>query len=124
MKNTLLILLKFYLFWLFYFLVNRILFCVLFYSEISQISLLEVLKIFPHSMSLDLSSISYILIIVTFFLLLTFLNPNRFFRYISCFFIKWFNIILIIISSLVIGSEVALYTEWGAKLNFTALSLL
>ncbi|MEE2954416.1 MAG: LTA synthase family protein [Bacteroidota bacterium] len=31
---------------------------------------------------------------------------------------------LIIISSLVIGSEVALYTEWGSKLNFTALSHL
>ncbi len=90
-----------------------------FVNEISQSPFLEVLQIIPKSFALDISLISYLLVIIVFILWLnSFVGFTKFYKKItflfSCFFI--------LISALISGGEVSLYSEWKTKLNFTALS--
>ena len=110
---------RFVLFWLFLFLINRIFFVLFFIDEIKQYPLVETLRIFPNSIALDVSFIGYLLAI---FCMLMWCNSffknqefiNKTILVISSFFI--------FLSGLIAGGEVALYSEWQTKLNFTALS--
>ncbi len=112
---------RYLLFWLIYFLVNRLLFGLFFFDEVTKSSFLEVIKVLPKSIALDISFICYLLVFVFFFIWISsVIGFNRFCKKIAFVF----TIIFILISSLINGGEVALYTEWKTKLNFTAISHL
>lgn len=120
MRKLLYFILKLYLFWIIYFLINRIFFFLFFFSEISEINFLDLLNVIPNSLPLDFSFISYfvsIIIILSFLSLIGNIKLNKFLFQ----FLVWFNIIFLLLSGLIIGSEIALYSEWSTKLNFTAL---
>ena len=116
--------LKLFVFWLIYFLVNRIFFIINYFDDFSKCSYVEVITIFLKSFRLDASFIAYL---STLIILLLFVN--NFFRskkyniFFSCS-ILWLNSILIFMTALIFGGEIALYSEWGSKLNFKALSHL
>ena len=55
---------KFVLFWLIYFLVNRILFVLFFFPEVRLFDYTEIIKIFPNSIGLDISFICYMLSVI------------------------------------------------------------
>lgn len=89
--------------------------------EVGKSLLLEILKIIPFSFSLDLSFICYMLVIIIFLLWIdSFLKQNKIIDKI----VFAITVLFLLLSSLVSGSEVALYSEWQTKLNFTALSHL
>ena len=112
---------RYLLFWLIYFLVNRLFFGLFFFDEVIKSSFLEVIKVLPKSIALDISFICYLLVFVFFFIWLSsVIGFNKFYKKITLIF----TIIFILISSLINGGEVALYTEWQTKLNFTAISHL
>ena len=116
--------LKLFVIWMIYFFVGRLFFVVNYMKEFSEFSIFEILKILPASFSLDISFISYFSVI---FILILFFNSffiNKKFNFISGKIILIFNILLFIISALIIAAEISLYKEWGAKLNFRALSHL
>ena len=90
---------RFIVFWLSFFLVNRI--------------------IFPKSIPLDISFISYLLVpIIVLIWLNSFLKNNRFINKVIYGLVAFF----ILLTGIIAGGEVALYSEWQTKLNFTALS--
>jgi phosphoglycerol transferase MdoB-like AlkP superfamily enzyme len=89
-----------------------------FTKEISESSFLEISKIIPKSFAIDISFISYLLVVIAMLLWLNTFFRTRFFSKIAFVFTTFF----IFISSLINGGEVALYSEWKTKLNFTALS--
>ena len=90
-------------------------------KEVGKSSLLEILKIIPLSFSLDLSFICYMLVIIIFLLWIdSFLKQNAIVNKV----VFAITVIFLLLSSLVNGGEVALYSEWQTKLNFTALSHL
>ena len=111
----------FILFWLIYFLVNRILFVLFFIPEVSSSNFFEVIRIIPNSLALDISFLSYMLSIVVIILWIgLFIKPKRFIQNI----IYFFTVFMLFLSSIIAGGEVALYSEWNTKLNFKALSHL
>ncbi|MEC7645935.1 MAG: hypothetical protein VX689_00440, partial [Bacteroidota bacterium] len=79
------------------------------------------LKIFPNSFPLDISFIAYLSTIITIILFFNSLILSQKFNVFISKVIYWFNILFIVISSLVVGGEISLYSEWGTKINFNAL---
>lgn len=123
MINSFKLIVKTYLAWLIFFLINRLIFSFLFFERVynEQIPFSEILTIIPKSFRLDMSFISYMMGIS---ILVIFINSfftgaksNRLFRNIYYYFHQF----IFICSGLIIGSEASLYTEWSTKLNFTAL---
>ena len=113
---------RIYIFWLVYFFLFRIFSLIILRSEINNIPFEEIYLIFPSSLRLDISFISYISLL--FFLIIfvhSFISKGNNYRY-SEQLINFTNKTLIIITSLIFGGEACLYAEWGTKLNFTALS--
>jgi len=111
---------RFIVFWLFFFLTGRVIFILFFSREVSESSLFEILKIIPRSFSLDISFISYLLVIIVLLMWIFsfFKKENKVLSKIIFGITSFF----IIFSSLVNGGEIALYSEWQTKLNYTALS--
>ena len=120
--NSLKYFLKLFSFWLIFFFVNRLFFIVNFFDEFSQISANELLKILPKSFWLDISFISYLSVIITIILFINSFFANKRVNDFIKSIIFWINAFFIVFSALIIGGEIGLYSEWGAKLNFTALS--
>ena len=114
--------LRLFIFWLIYFFVNRLLFIANYFQEFYLVSIEEVLRIFPMSFRLDVSFIGYLFAIITIVLFLNSFFPSKRVNIFITGIIFWVNTILIIVSSVIIGGEIGIYSEWGAKLNFTALS--
>ena len=119
MKNIKFII-RYILFWLFFFLTGRVIFILFFSREVSESSFFEILKIIPRSFSLDISFISYLLVIIVLLMWVFsfFKKGNKVLSKIIFGITSFF----IIFSSLVNGGEIALYSEWQTKLNYTALS--
>ncbi len=110
---------RFIVFWLFFFFINRIVFASFFLDAVTQSSFLEIVKVLPYSLGLDISFISYLLVIITLLIWLgSFLSNKQFIAQLIYAVVSLF----LIISGLVNGGEVSLYSEWNTKLNFTALS--
>ena len=122
--NNLKYFLKLFIFWLIYFFVNRLFFIANYFEEFSQISTDELLKILPKSFGLDISFIAYLSVIITIILFFNSLFESKMFNVFISGIVFWVNTFFIVVSALIIGGEIALYAEWGTKLNFTALSHL
>ena len=116
--------LRLFVFWIFYFFVNRIFFILNYLDEFLVISLNELLQIIPKSFGLDLSFFGYLSVFIAIFLFINSLFISKRFNLFMSSIVFWFNAFFIVISGLIIGGEVALYAEWDAKLNFSALSHL
>jgi len=111
--------LRFVVFWLIFFLVNRIVFALFFMDEIRAASFTELFTIIPKSTPLDISFISYLLVpIVVLLWLNSFLKKQEFIPKVIYGLVGFF----IFLTGLIAGGEVALYSEWQTKLNFTALA--
>ena len=109
----------FVIFWLFFFLVNRIVFALFFMDEIRAASFTELFSIIPKSIPLDISFISYLLVpIVILVWVNSFLKNKQFIFKTIYLFVSFF----LLVSGLINGGEVSIYSEWQTKLNFTALS--
>jgi phosphoglycerol transferase MdoB-like AlkP superfamily enzyme len=110
---------RFIIFWCFFFLVNRIVFALFFMDEIRVASFKELATILPKSIPLDISFISYLLVpIVILVWVNSFLKNKQYIFKTIYLFVSFF----LLLSGLIAGGEVALYSEWQTKLNFTALS--
>ncbi len=110
---------RFIVFWLCFFLVNRIVFALFFLEEIGHASIVEILTILPKSIPLDISFISYLLVpIVLLLWISSFLKKQEFIPKVIYGLVAFF----ILLTGVIAGGEVALYSEWQTKLNFTALS--
>ena len=121
MINNIIFILRYVIFWISFFFISRVLFIVFFLDNIKNYSLKEILHIFPNSIALDISFICYLLVpIILLIWTYSFLSLSHTLNKI----IFYYTISWIIISGLVAGSEVALYSEWQTKLNFTAISHL
>ncbi|MDB5014537.1 MAG: sulfatase, partial [Daejeonella sp.] len=118
MLKSFVVLLRFFLFWMLFFLIDRIVFLLYFREKIKGTNLSEVANIIVYSMRLDASMAGYISILP----LLTFL---------ICWFfkqspvpakaLKYYVNTLIVLFSLISIFNFNIYREWGSKINFKAL---
>ena len=118
--NNLKFIIRYILFWLFFFLIGRVVFFLFFSREVFESSFFEIIKIIPKSFSLDISFISYLLVIIVLFMwFFSFFKKGK--KLLSKL-VFGITSMFLIFSALVNGGEVSLYSEWQTKLNYTALS--
>ena len=122
--NNLKYFLKLYVFWIIYFTINRLFFILYFFEYFRLIDSNEIFTIFLKSIALDVSFISYLTVFIILFMFI----GNLFIKDTLKSFIKrlifHFNTFFIVISAFIISGEMAIYSEWGTKLNFKAISHL
>ena len=120
MLKSILIFSRFFLFWLVFFFIERILFLSYFYERVSYLSLNEIMSTFWHALRLDSSMAAYISVIpALFYIFFLFFPTIKFPKSISKAYVLFF----ISLFSLLAISNLNLYREWGSKFNFRALDI-
>ncbi len=122
MKKQLFLLLKLFLFWISFFVLQRAIFIAFHFDSIREQGFYELLKTFRYGFNLDLSVSSYLM---GFPLLLFFIScfspiANTAFRKI----VSIYHLILLVLISLLTIIDFNLYEEWGSKLNSRAIEFL
>ncbi len=109
-------LLKYYLYWIVYFIVLKLVFLVYYHSK--SFELFDLWGgIFLHGLRLDLSVSGYLLLLpILVSLGLFFIRPQAVHQ-----FIKIYTYIIIVLFSLLAVSDLALYGEWGYRMDATPL---
>ena len=115
---------KLYLFWLFYFFINRVFFIFCYANDFSKFKASEYFLVLNYSFRLDISFISYLSSIIFIIISINSLILRRNINLLISRFIYIINIFFIILTSLIIGGEIAIYSEWQSKLNYKAVSHL
>ena len=119
MKSNLTFFLKYFIFWYIVFLIQRNLFILYFYHS-TPFSLKEWFLCNTHSIFIDLATISYVLIPILIFVIISFFNNK--YKFLKA--VKYFTIVIIVISNFILVSDIGLFAEWGIKINHKALSYL
>lgn len=119
MKNKLINILKYFVFWIFYFQVARLLFFIITNDHSSKFSIYVLIKSMQYGMWLDLSVAGY------FTLLFAILNiVEMFFSALANRIYLVSNYVLLIFSTLIVCTNAILYTYWATPLDYNALKYL
>lgn len=121
MFKSLIFFVRFFAFWLLFFLIDRLVFLFVFNEKLNHISFGEKIATFYHALRLDLSMAAYIAVIPLLIFIFWFLSGR------SSVSLRWVNIyhkILIVIFSLFAVINFNIYREWGSKLNARAFGFL
>ena len=111
---------RFFLFWIFFFFIDRLIFLVYFSDRLTQISFNEILSTFWYALRLDTSMIGYISAIpLIFYLILLFIPRIKFPEIIG----RTYLIFILLIFSLISAFNLNIYREWGSKINYRAVEL-
>lgn len=120
MKNIIISLLKYYIFWIFYFLLFKVFFLLFNFSQTKLLGWEDLVGIFFHGIRMDLSSAGYLTILPgILFALTSFIKPQIIRNIIS----GYTFLILIAITFLGILDTI-LYPSWGTRLNAQILPYL
>ena len=117
MLKSLFFLSRFYIFWLLFFFLDRLVFLLYFTEKLKGVSFLEILQTFVNGIRLDMSMAGYISAIP----LLVFLICRLFKIKISTKIPRWYTRIIIIFFSFISIVNFNIYREWGTKINYRAL---
>src|SRR5947207_1804372 len=120
MRDYLLTLLKLLLFWLFVFFINRAVFIIYFLPKFSGVAFSETLLSFIHGLPLDISGACYLMALPVVVLIIQQLVRYPFYKR----FHTIYTILVLVISSFVSVFDLAIYSDWGVKLNYRAIHYL
>lgn len=115
MRKRLLSLGVYILFWLSFFWFARLFFILTHHKESFQFGADLLTSTFFHGLKLDLSATGYVLILPLLVSLPAIWIKGHWFRY----FIRWYTILLLFISSAIIVGDSVLYTYWGFRMDYT-----
>jgi phosphoglycerol transferase MdoB-like AlkP superfamily enzyme len=111
---------RYFLFWLIFFSLERLIFLIYYSERISYLGNNELILTFWRALRLDVSMAGYISVIPTlFYIFLLFFPAIRFPRIIAKSYVFFF----VILFSIIAISNLNLYREWGSKINFRALDM-
>ena len=114
MFRSLIFFARYFIFWLLYFALDRFIFMFIFHLKLRGIPLNEKFAAFYHALRLDISMTAYIvtapLLAYTFWY---FTSRKKF----SVSWISTYNIVLIVLFSLISIINFNIYREWGSKVN-------
>lgn len=111
---------RFFLFWILFFFLERLIFLIYFSERISYLGINEIISTIWHALRLDFSMAAYISAIpAIFYVILLFLPSVKFPKIIAKSYVLFF----VVIFSIVAISNLNLYREWGSKINFRALDM-
>lgn len=115
------VLLRYFLFWMVFFFVDRLIFILYYSAKLSTSPFTEIAKSFIYGAWMDASMAGYLSGIPLLIFLAVWLVPGI---KISSNVIKWYNGILIILFTIFTGISFNIYREWGSKVNYRAIEFL
>ncbi|WEK17606.1 MAG: sulfatase-like hydrolase/transferase [Candidatus Pedobacter colombiensis] len=118
MLKSLLFFIRFFLFWLLFFFIDRLIFIFIYHQKLAAVSFKETAATFYYALPLDLSMTAYIAVIPLLSYIYWLLNGRKTVK------LKWlsvYNTILILICSILSVVNFNIYREWGSKVNAKAL---
>jgi phosphoglycerol transferase MdoB-like AlkP superfamily enzyme len=120
MKQRFIYLLKYYLFWIFYFILIKTLFLLFNFHQTLNLSCKELMGVFFYGFRLDLSMSSYLVFLAVFLsIALLFLKKEIFKKT-----LKIITLLCLIIASFIAIVDFELYQYWGFRLDTTPLTYL
>ncbi|MBC7567502.1 MAG: sulfatase-like hydrolase/transferase [Pedobacter sp.] len=120
MLNSLLFFLRFIVFWLLYFLLDRSIFLLINAKIISSVSFTEVASTFFHALLLDISMVGYMLIIPAIAYIISMISGRMNIE------LKWLSgyiNLLVVLFSIISVANFNIFREWGSKINSKALEV-
>ncbi|WP_423148253.1 LTA synthase family protein [Rubrolithibacter danxiaensis] len=118
MLKSLFILIRYFLFWLLFFFIDRLVFLLYFTEKLKNVRFGEISKTFLYGLRLDTSMAGYISILPLLMYIFLILVPRV---HISALVPKIYTRVLIILFSFISIVNFNIYREWGSKVNFRAL---
>ncbi|GAB1450898.1 alkaline phosphatase family protein [Draconibacterium sp.] len=120
MKNLIVAFLKYFLFWLIYFLVSKIVFLLYNFELTSSLSVIEIIGTFIHGLKMDLSMTSYLMLVPGILLSFSFLfNPK-----ILTGIFKIYTYLLLILITFINLLDLGLYPHWGTRVSVSAFDYI
>ncbi|MES3018054.1 MAG: sulfatase-like hydrolase/transferase [Bacteroidota bacterium] len=120
MLKSFLVFFRFYIFWILFFALDRLVFLIFFSDKLSSVSFGEKAATFWYALRLDSAMVAYISAIPLIFYI-TFLFLKR--SFLPQVAGKIYVLVLLIIFVFVGGFNWNLYREWGTKINYRALDM-
>jgi phosphoglycerol transferase MdoB-like AlkP superfamily enzyme len=108
------------LFWILFFFAARLFFICSHFQEASQFTAGAIAATFWHGLNLDISATGYILLIPLLLMIPGVYFNGNWYRT----FIKWYTILIIIVSSMIVVADTLLYKYWGFRMDYTPLMYL
>lgn len=111
---------RYFLFWIIFFFLERLIFLIYYSERISYLGISEIISTFWRALRLDFSMAAYISAIPAIvYIALLFLPSVKFPKIIA----KTYVVFFVIVFSTIGISNLNLYREWGSKINFRALDM-
>ena len=95
-------------------------FIIYFFNKFNDVPAVDTAASFLHGFALDVSAISYLMLLPVLLLLLQQFIAFSFFRQ----FVFIYCLLLLILTSFICVYDLAIYTDWGTKLSYRALQYL
>jgi phosphoglycerol transferase MdoB-like AlkP superfamily enzyme len=118
MLKVLIFFARFFIFWLLFFLLDRLIFVCIFLKDIPDPTFTETIAVALHGIRLDLAAAAYMITLPLIYFIIRFLSTQR---KIDVHWLKTLNIAYIILFSLIAVVNLNIYREWGSKINAKAL---
>lgn len=118
MFKSLIFFIRFYIFWLLFFFLDRLMFLLIYHKKLAMVPLSETMATFYHALSLDLSMTAYLAIIPLAGYTYWFLSGRK---VVELKWISTYNIVLIVLFSIISVINFNIYREWGSKVNAKAV---
>lgn len=121
MFKSLIFFVRFFVFWLIVFAIDRFLFLFIFHKKLREIPFTEKLSTFYHALRLDLSMAAYLAVIPLLIFVYCFVTKSTTVNF------KWlsiYNKILVILFGLLGVVNFNIYREWGSKVNARAFGFV
>jgi len=109
---------RFIIFWLLFFLLDRLIFLCSYLEDIPKKSFSESIAVFYHGLRLDIAMAGYLLVIPLLFILPFLFLPTR---KIDLKWLKVYNSFFVVLFSIISIINLNIYREWGTKFNAKAL---
>jgi phosphoglycerol transferase MdoB-like AlkP superfamily enzyme len=117
MLKALIFFVRFFLIWLLFFLLDRLIFVSLFYHA-SSAGFGEAVAVIYYGLRLDLATAAYLVVApLLYFLFVQFKNKSE----INLRWVRFYNAVLLIIFSIISVINLNIYREWGSKINAKAI---
>jgi len=118
MFKGLLFFIRYFLFWLLFFFIDRLIFLLINSKKIAAVPFSEKLATFYHALPLDLSMTAYIVVVPLLSYVYWLLSGRKIIE------LKWlsvYNKVLIVLFSIISVVNFNIYREWGSKINAKAV---
>lgn len=118
MIRSIVFFLRFFAFWLLFFLIDRLTFLFIYHTKLIAVPFHEVAATFYHALRLDLSMAAYLAVIPMFSYIFWLLSGRKI---VQLHWLGVYNKVLLVLFSILSVVNFNIYREWGTKINAKAL---